>query len=483
MVMKMLRVYNGDEEADDRDDYANKRLDPVHMLCALLFRQLFRAFLKTFTSQIHRACESDKSEYIFVIDMMKNSKRISAGFKYSLSTGNWGMSKGASTQVGVAQVLTRMTPISTICHLRRTNTNLNRDGKLSQPRQLHSSAWGITCSHESPEGTACGLIKNMAMTAYIRLGYPSAPIIDIMKYHYTNLLSSSAEEICHGTWIFVNGGLIGTVAKKDTISFVSKIREWRRIQDIPFATSITYYAQLHEIHIVLDSGCCLRPVFVLENIHKFEGIFQLYQHNLYMLWDKMISHGVIEYLDKEEESTMRIATLWNELKTTTTTTTASSSSSSSYTHIEISPIVVLGISASFVPFPDFNQAPRITYGSAMLKQACGRVGLNAAQRFDTSGIHELFYPHKPLVSSFTEMYTHFNHLPYGMNVIVAIMIYSGYNQEDSVIINRAAVDRGLFRSLYFRTYKDTARNTGPDQESFEKLPRRPNLEFHLHFPQ
>jgi DNA-directed RNA polymerase beta subunit len=145
MVMKLLRVYNGDDHPDDRDDYANKRLDPVHMLCALLFRQLLRAFLKTFTSQIHRACESDKSEYVFVIDMMKNSKRISAGFKYSLSTGNWGMSKGASTQTGVAQVLTRMTPISTICHLRRTNTNLNRDGKLSQPRQLHNSAWGLSC--------------------------------------------------------------------------------------------------------------------------------------------------------------------------------------------------------------------------------------------------------------------------------------------------------------------------------------------------
>lgn len=104
----------------------------------------------------------------------------------------------------------------------------------------------------------------------------------------------------------------------------------------------------------------------------------------------------------------------------------------------------------------------------MLKQGVGRVGLNSDQRFDTSGIHELFYPQKPLVSSFTEMYTHLNDLPYGSNVIVAIMSYTGYNQEDSLILNKGAVDRGLFRSLYFRTYKDTARNAGAEQEIFEK---------------
>jgi DNA-directed RNA polymerase II subunit RPB2 len=300
------------------------------------------------------------------------------------------------------------------------------------------------------------------MTTYIRLGYPSSPIIDVLKYYFKFLLDSSAEVIRTGTWLFINGGLIGTVEQSNTEEFIKRLRNWKRIQDIPFATSITHHKKTREIHIVLDSGCCLRPVFVLENIHKFNDIYGYFKHNWYMLWDKMISNGVVEYIDKEEESTMRIAAMWDDLKVPRT------AQEMSFTHIEIDPIVVLGISASFVPFPDFNQAPRNTYGSAMLKQACGKVGLNSGQRFDTSGIHELFYPQKPLVSSFTEIFTHLNHLPYGINVIVAIMIYTGYNQEDSIILNKAAVDRGMFRSLYFRTYKDTARNAGPEQEIFEK---------------
>lgn len=459
MVMKLLRIYNGDQEPDDRDDYANKRLDPVHMLFALLLRQLLRAFLKTFTSQIHKAAENEK--HIFVIDMMKNSKRITSGFKYALSTGNWGMSKGASTQTGVAQVLTRMTPISTICHMRRTNTPINRDGKMSQPRQLHLSAWGLSCSHESPEGASCGLIKNMALTTYIRLGYPSQPVIDILKYYFKLLLVASAEDIGTGTWVFINGTLWGVVPANESDAFVKRVRNWRRIQDIPFSTSVTHNKELHEVHIVMDSGCCLRPVFVLENMNKFHDVYNTHKANRYMLWDKMISNGIVEYIDKEEESTMRVAVLWSDLKS------PRRSSEMAYTHIEIHPLVILGISASFVPLSNHDQAPRITYGSAMLKQGVGKVGLNSDKRFDTSGIHELFYPQKPLVSSFTEMYTHLNDLPYGENVVVAIMSYTGYNQEDSLIVNKGSIDRGLFRSLYFRTYKDTARNAGSDREVFE----------------
>jgi DNA-directed RNA polymerase II subunit RPB2 len=459
MIMKLLRIYNGDQEPDDRDDFANKRLEPVHMLFALLLRQLIRAFLKTFTSQIHKAAENEK--HIFVIDMMKNSKRITAGFNYALSTGNWGINKGAGTQTGVAQVLTRMTPISTICHMRRTNTPINRDGKLTQPRQLHLSAWGINCSHESPEGAACGLVKNLALTTYIRLGYPSQPIIDVLKYYFKMLLDATSEEMRTGTWVFINGTLWGIVPSEESVSFVTRIRQWKRIQDIPFSTSIVHYDNLREVHILMDSGCCLRPVFVLENIHKFAEIFALYEHNRYMLWDKMISNGVIEYLDKEEESTMRVAVMWSDLNT------PRRANETAYTHIEIHPLVILGIAASFVPLSNHEQAPRITYGACMSNQGVGRVGLNSEQRFDTSGIHELFYPQKPLVSSFTEIHTHLTDLPYGENVIVAIMSYTGYNQEDSLIVNQASIDRGLFRSLYFRTYKDTARNAGAEQELFE----------------
>lgn len=468
VIMKLLRVYHGDEEPDDRDHYANKRVDTCDVLCGLLFRQLLRVFLKNFMTSIHKAIESDK--YVFVIDMMKNSKRITAGFKYALSTGKWGMSKGASTQTGVAQVLTRMTPLSTIGHLRRINTPINREGKLAQPRQLHPSSWGLIGCSETPEGSACGLVKNMAILCHIRIGYSIKTVVDLIMPHIVPFLSVPPDQVpqysdCSrrgfSDWVFVNGKIIGLIGRDRSSDFVKWLRNLKRCQDIPFDTSITHKQSLKEIHITLDSGCLMRPVIVLENVYKFADIYNTYKHDSYILWDKMLSNGVIEYLDKEEESTMRIAVMWDDLKIPRVQGEAI------YTHIEIHPIVILGLCAAIIPFSDFNQAPRVTYGSVMLKQGLGLVGINYNMRFDTAPFHTLFYPQRPSVSTFVERLTHLDRLPWSQTAIVAIACYTGYNQEDSIILNKGSLDRGMFRSFHFKTHKETAKNVGADQESFE----------------
>lgn len=468
IILRMLRVYRGDESADDRDDYSNKRLETVHMLCALQFRQLLRNFKKTFTTSIHKAIENEK--FIYVIDMMKNAKRITAGFKFALSTGKWGMSKGASTQTGVAQILTRMNVLSTLSHLRRINTPINRDGKMTQPRQLHPSSWGITCCSESTEGNTCGLIKNMALMCHIRLGYPSILIDRVVAPHIVRLdrgdvKSDPFTPNRSKSWVFINGRFVGVVKGSDE-EFVKLMRSYRRNQSIPFDTSIAHRKDLNEIQIYVDAGCCCRPVFVLENLHKFESVYETYSSNSEMLWDMMVTHGIIEYIDKCEEFTVRVAVSWSDLKV------PRRANEMEYTHIEIHPIVIMGIAVATLPFCNHDQAPRVTYGSVMSKQGLGVVGLNYSTRYDTGGSHLLWYPQRPLVTTFMNRIAGFDHIPYTINAIAAIATYTGYNQEDSVIMNQSSVDRGLFRSFFFRTHKDTAKNVGADQEVFERPDRK-----------
>ena len=147
--------------------------------------------------------------------------------------------------------------------------------------------------------------------------------------------------------------------------------------------------------------------------------------------------------------------------------------SSSYTHCEIHPSVILGICASIIPFPDHNQSPRNTYQSAMGKQAMGIYASNYAVRMDTLA-HVLYYPQKPLVCTKAMTQMHFRELPAGVNAIVAIMCYTGYNQEDSVIMNRSAIERGFFRSVFYRCYVDWENElnagglTDLDAEHFER---------------
>lgn len=146
-----------------------------------------------------------------------------------------------------------------------------------------------------------------------------------------------------------------------------------------------------------------------------------------------------------------------------------------WTHCEIHPSMILGVCASIIPFPDHNQSPRNTYQSAMGKQAMGVFLTNFDQRMETMA-NILYYPQKPLATTRSMEFLRFRELPAGQNAIVAIACYSGYNQEDSVIMNQSSIDRGLFRSLFYRTYTDSEKMIGLTVvERFEKPMRTDTL--------
>jgi DNA-directed RNA polymerase II subunit RPB2 len=121
------------------------------------------------------------------------------------------------------------------------------------------------------------------------------------------------------------------------------------------------------------------------------------------------------------------------------------------------------------------QSPRNTYQSAMGKQAMGVYLTNYQIRMDTMA-NILYYPQKPLATTRSMEYLKFRELPAGQNAIVAILCYSGYNQEDSVIMNQSSIDRGLFRSMYYRSYQDVEKRVGMQVlEEFEKPSREQTL--------
>ena len=454
MIFRLGNCALGRSYGDDRDHYGKKRLDMSGVLLTGIFRQLFRRFTKKTEIVMKDVLKRVKTGRIQLENYI-DKKMITQGMKYALATGNWGQNRiGQVQKTGVAQVLQRLTFMSSLSHLRRLNTPLQKTGKITKPRQLHNTHWGMLCPAETPEGQACGLVKNLSLMTFVSVGTPSKTIKEILDNYaeFQKLSEVQPYSIRGKSKIFINGSWIGITDKPETI--MKGLINQRRRAILSKEISIVNSFKNREIRIYTDSGRTQRPLFIVENHENINGLNELRlkitKNNIQDLenkkinFDELVNNGIIEYLDVEEEEVSMIAMKISDL-------TSHKDYCSTYTHCEIHPAMILGVSASIIPFPDHNQSPRNVYQSAMGKQAIGVYCSNFNLRMDTLA-HLLFYPQRPLVVTQSMEYLKFKDLPAGINAIVAIMCYTGYNQEDSVIMNQSSIDRGMFRTAFFRTY-------------------------------
>ncbi|KAI4165845.1 MAG: hypothetical protein LQ342_000276 [Letrouitia transgressa] len=513
MVHRLLQCALGRRDVDDRDHFGKKRLDLAGPLLAGLFRMLFQKLTKDVYKYLQKCVEMNRE---FNLTLGVKSTTLTNGLKYSLATGNWGdQKKAAQSRAGVSQVLNRYTFASTLSHLRRTNTPIGRDGKIAKPRQLHNTHWGLVCPAETPEGQACGLVKNLALMCYISVGTPSEPIVDFMIQRGMEVLEEyEPVQSPNATKVFVNGVWVGI--HQDPAHLVSTVQELRRRGHIPHETSLVRDIRDREFKIFTDAGRVCRPLFVIDNDPRNpnRGSLVLTKDHIMKLeedreagldmdpeekaqtsmgWQSLVDTGAVEYVDAEEEETIMIVMTPEDLEISRQIQAGyampdrsdnapnqrvkapMSASSHTWTHCEIHPSMILGICASIIPFPDHNQSPRNTYQSAMGKQAMGVFLTNYESRMDTMA-NILYYPQKPLATTRSMEFLKFRELPAGQNAIVAIACYSGYNQEDSVIMNQSSIDRGLFRSLFYRAYVDAEKRVGMAViERFEKPLRSETL--------
>lgn len=464
MTRKILLYYLDYIQEDDRDSYSKKRLDTPGLLLANLTRQYLTKIIKDMRNALMKEMNNGNWKYSKDINDLINQTNIYkiikpttlGGMKYSLATGTWGM-KGTINKVGVCQVLNRLSSNSSFSHLRRVNTPIDKSSKLVQPRKLHGTSWGYICPAETPEGSPIGVVKNLAMGCEISNFIDSTTVDPYLPIVGMIPLTENTPAKIFATHflIFLNGCLKGYTA--DPISVRQRLCELRQQGIIHPHISITLMISQRELQIQTEAGRVIRPIFIV-NSHTQQLLLtplhrQLLQERK-LTWTNLITGfeynhtyypAIIQYIDAQESEHSLIAMNYVDLQT-------SKQNLCRYTHCEIEPSLMLGFLASLIPFSDHNQSPRNTYQSAMGKQAMGIYCLNFADRMDTLG-NILSYPTRPIVNTKISKYLK-QEAPSGINVIVAIMCYSGFNQEDSIIINQSAVERGLFHSTFYRTYKD-----------------------------
>lgn len=428
MVRRVLMAMVDEKMLDDRDYVGNKRLELAGQLLSLLFEDLFKKFNHDLKLNIDKVLKKPNrtTEFDAYTQLLYGGDHITSGFVRAISTGNWSLKRFKMERAGVTHVLSRLSYISALGMMTRISSQFEKTRKVSGPRALQPSQWGMLCPSDTPEGEACGLVKNLALMTHITTDVEEEPIVNIcyMLGVEDVCLLTGTELYRRDTYIVsLNGNLIGVT--RHPLKFVTQFRKLRRNGFINEFVSVYINHHHNSVNISSDGGRICRPMIIVEN-----SFSKVTSEHIKMLkagkidFDAFLTQGLVEYLDVNEENDAYIAISENDITETST-------------HLEIEPFTLLGACAGLIPYPHHNQSPRNTYQCAMGKQAIGAIAYNQLNRIDTL-LYLMVYPQQPMVKTKTIELIGYDKLPAGQNAMVAVMSYSGYDIEDALILNKVS---------------------------------------------
>ena len=486
IVYNLLLVFTKLEKPTDRDSFKFKRVEVPGKLLYDLFKEYFKLEQDNIKLKLDTEYNLKKSKTIYQdesfkelvsnnYDIIFKERVVEEGFKNAFK-GNWG-SVEHTKRVGVVQDLNRLSYNSFISHLRKINLPMDSSAKVVKPRLLHGSQWGIIDPVDTPDGGNVGFHKHMAISTHITSGCSGYPMMKFLRsICKMKLLEECSSQYLYAcTKVMVNGGWIGVISYPQDILIL--IKKYKRNGLLPLYTSVSWNIAKNELIIFTDSGRLCRPVFyVKDNLVSFKKIqilekinstkfswndlingfaakkvkdFDVNSCNIYDIkelydiddFDKLeATEGIIDYLDTSEEEMALISTEYDL------------DDNKPYTHVEIHPSLLLGVMGNQIVFPENNQLPRDLFFCGQAKQAVSLYSSNFFSRIDKMGV-VLNNGQIPLVKSRYLQFINNEEHPYGENVIVAIMVYGGYNVEDSILFNEGSLKRGLFRTTYYNMYE------------------------------
>ncbi len=479
-VRRLLRVSAGLEQDTDKDDTRNQRCLVSGFSTQLLFQDIYRQWLKMVKRYVDYEYNANTALYKGInfrnIFTPGNANQI---FQYNFITeglmrafkGKWGSGLGEE-KAGLIQVMSRLSYLDFMSHCRRVVLDFDTSLKLTGPRHLHGSQYGYFCTHETPGGGSIGITKNLSILTTVSTGTPMKPIMEWLDRRGYLLKPNDLTPVLRAIYVplEINNGLYGY--STSPLLLVQVLKLLKHTGWLPASVSVGFNYSERRIFIYTDEGRPMRPLIIvrdkqptpldvlrkitswrdavigtdpqrqvgLSNSDFADPLAEQEQVPIEAYIDRLRPYaGYIEYVDPYEQNLAYIASFHETVQPETT-------------HIEIHPSTMLGGVNSLIPFLNHNQAPRNQLGCSQSKQALSLFASNFKDRYDNQ-VHVLCYPQAPLVRSVYANYMGEGRMNNGVNIIMALATFQGYNQEDNIVVNADAVARGLYRSIAYRSYE------------------------------
>ena len=482
LVRSMLRVSNGIDEPTNRDDVRNQRCLTSGFLIQMLFQGLYTNWTKkvalaidkeyAYKPQIYQdekfldIFAPGNRSHLFMPNLI--TEGLMRGFK-----GKWSSGPNSEEKAGVLQSLSRLSYHDFLTHCRRVVLDFDTTMKLPGPRRLNPSQYGYFCTSETPTGGSIGITKNLSIMAHISTGTSPLSMIEwlLKRGGVINCDSVNDDVRKAAVPFFLNGGIVGYTLRPALLRDVLKLFKWTGC--LPAFCSIGFSIRDRRVFLYMDEGRPVRPLIhlgpggtlPLDTLRKLTKWRDLVMGSFFVTAAREISTpgfldplkdkesvkledyvtllqdktGVIEYVDPYEQNEIYVANFPEYIITETS-------------HLEIHPSTILGLMTSMIPFPNHNQSPRNQLSCSQSKQGLSVYSTNYQNRFDNQ-VHVLCYGEAPLCRTLYYDYVADGNIGYGHNLILAIGSFTGYNQDDGIVMNADALARGMFRSISFRSYE------------------------------
>lgn len=431
MVRKLYALVAGDCAPDNPDAVSNQEILLGGFLYGMILKEKIEEWLRSlgpiardWSLRNNGAKFTDPAfEKDFLTRIVRrSSENIGQLLEYFLSTGNLVSPTGLDLQQasGYTVMAEKINFYRFISHFRMIHRgSFFAQLKTTTVRKLLPESWGFFCPVHTPDGSPCGLLNHLAHKCLISTS-------DLDVSHLPKLLvqlgvrskSSVAQE--ESVVVQLDGRIVGYCSPKQARTIAETLRYWKveGTHNIPPELEIGY---------VPNSNGGQYP-----GIYMFSEAARMYRPVKYLPLNKL------DYVGPFEQPFMEIACQQQDLIKGVST------------HIEFTPTNILSIVANMTPFSDYNQSPRNMYQCQMSKQAMGTPGTSLEYRTDNK-IYQLQTGQTPIVRPPLYNAYGLDNYPNGMNAIVAIISYTGYDMDDAMIINKSAHEREFGHGTVYKT--------------------------------